>query len=161
MIAPQDDLTADPKSVIAELRQQLDARIAERDEALAEKVSLAEALATRTAGLVTRNSDLDERIAHQSANLDVLRAMSASPSDPQPVFDLIVRSSRDLCGGTGAGLFEYDGELVHLRSTMAPAYGHAEMEAYRQLWPMTPTLRLNDWPGDLGPPNHPHARHCG
>ena len=50
MIAPQDDLTADPKSVIAELRQQLDARIAERDEALAEKVSLAEALAENRRG---------------------------------------------------------------------------------------------------------------
>ena len=33
----------------------------------------------------------DERIEHQAATIDVLKAMSASPGDPQPVFDLITR----------------------------------------------------------------------
>ena len=38
-----------------------------------------------------RNSEFGERIEHQSATIDVLKVMSASPGDPQPVFELIVR----------------------------------------------------------------------
>ena len=49
------------------------------------------ALQERTAALATRNSEYGERIEHQAATIDVLKAMSASPGDPQPVFDLIVR----------------------------------------------------------------------
>ena len=49
------------------------------------------------AALAQRNSEYGERIAHQAATIDVLKAMSASPGDPQPVFDLIVDRARDLC----------------------------------------------------------------
>src|SRR5690348_12600563 len=108
MTAPRDD-------VIAELQRANAALRLERDAAISEKAALSEALAARTAELGGRRNDFDERIAHQSANRDVLRAMSASPSDPQPVFDLIVSSARDLCGCTAAALAEFDGELVHLR----------------------------------------------
>jgi len=51
-----------------------------------------------------------------SAPIDVLKATSASPGDPQPVFDLIVRRARELCDTNTAALYEFDGELVHLRS---------------------------------------------
>ena len=70
-------------------------------------------LQQRTAELAARNSEFGERIEHQSATIDVLKAMSASPGDPQPVFDLIVRRARELCNIPNAGLFEFDGELVH------------------------------------------------
>ena len=50
--------------------------------------------------------------------------MSASPGDPQPVFDLIARRARDLCHARGASLHEFDGELIHLRSLAgAEAFG--------------------------------------
>ena len=73
-------------------------------------------LQQRTDELAARNSEFGERIEHQSATIDVLKAMSASPGDPQPVFDLIVRRARDLCSTTTATLHGFDGELVHLRS---------------------------------------------
>ncbi len=76
MSATFDEAAADPQRTIAELRRQL-------DECRAE--------------LAARNSEFGERIEHQSATIDVLKAMSASPGDPQPVFDLIVRRARDLC----------------------------------------------------------------
>ncbi len=65
--------------------------------ALAEKAALAEELAARTAELAQRNSEYGERIEHQSATIDVLKAMSASPGDPQPVFDLIVAAGASSC----------------------------------------------------------------
>ena len=70
----------------------------------------------RDAALALRKTEYDEHIEHQSATIDVLKVMSASPGDPQPVFDLIVRRAQELCKSKAAGIFEYDGELVHIRS---------------------------------------------
>ena len=111
MTATFDEAAADPQRTIAELRRQLDACRAE---------------------LAARNSEFGERIEHQSATIDVLKAMSASPGDPQPVFDLIVRRARDLCNTTNAALFEFDGELVHSRSVATPRHTARprQMEAY-------------------------------
>jgi GAF domain-containing protein len=97
-------------------------------------------LQQRTDELAARNSEFGERIEHQAATIDVLKAMSASPGDPQPVFDLIVRRARDLCNTTTATLHGFDGELFHLRSTVGvDAYGTPEAdEAYRRLFPMVP-----------------------
>src|SRR6516162_8285501 len=98
-------------------------------------------LRQRTDELAERNTAFGERIEHQSATIDVLKAMSASPGDPQPVFDLIVRRARDRCNATSASLFEFDGELVHLRSRLGQeAYATPDaMEAYERLFPMVPT----------------------
>ena len=68
----------DPWKIIADLQRKLD---------------------ERTVELAQRNSEYGERIEQQSATIDVLRVMSASPDDPQPVFDLIVERARDLCDG--------------------------------------------------------------
>jgi two-component system, NtrC family, sensor kinase len=120
MSATFDEAVADPQRTIAELRRQL-------DECRGE--------------LAARNSEFGERIEHQSATIDVLKVMSSSPGDPQPVFDLIARRARDLCNTTTATVFEFDGELVHLRSRVGvEAYGKPEAsEAYQRLFPMAPT----------------------
>src|SRR5450631_2158435 len=105
MNAPPDDTTADTSAIIAALRT-------ERDAALAREAALAEALSQR-------NSEYGERIEHQSATIDVLKVMSASPGDTQPVFDLIVRRATQLCNAPNAVLFEYDGELFQWSSSTA------------------------------------------
>jgi hypothetical protein len=68
MSAIQDETIADLQRANAELRR-------ERDAALLEKAALAKELAER-------KTDFDERIEHQAATIDVLKAMSAilSPS---------------------------------------------------------------------------------
>src|SRR5215469_15698096 len=116
MVTPPDETTADPYAVIAALRQQLAECSVERDTALAREAALSATLATHTAELTERKTEFDERIEHQAATIDVLRAMSASPGDAQPVFDLIVRRAQELCNGAVAALLEYDGQLVHFRS---------------------------------------------
>jgi hypothetical protein len=109
MTASPVDTTTNLHAVIAALR-------AERDTGLAREAALAGTLATRDAALAQRNSEFGERIDHQAATIDVLKAMSASPGDPLPVFDLIARRARNLCGGAHVGLFEFDGTLVHVRA---------------------------------------------
>ena len=51
-------------------------------------------LRERTGELAERNTAFAERIDHQAATIDVLKAMSASPGDAQPVFDLICQQAR-------------------------------------------------------------------
>ena len=119
MTATQDDTIAELQRTIAELRR-------ERDAALAR-----------------RNSEYGERIEQQSATIDVLKVMSASPGDPQPVFDLIVRRAPRTCAtARSSALYEYDGALVHLRGFHGA--WHRRPSARRvaptkRCFPMTPT----------------------
>ena len=125
MTTPQTATTTDPQSMAA-LQQKLDA-------ALSEKAALAEELAARTAELAQRNSEYGERIAHQSATIDVLRAMSASPGDPQPVFDLMVEHARSFCGADTSGIaLAIDGTL-YLRAHRGFSGNHAS--AYEASFP--------------------------
>ena len=98
MSAYQDDMIAELQRANAVLR-------AERDAARAREAELDEAFATR-------NTQFDERLEHQTATIDVLKAMAASPGDPQPVFDAIVRNAALLCESR-AGLRGFDG--THMR----------------------------------------------
>jgi GAF domain-containing protein len=99
-------------------------------------------LRTRTAELAQRNSEYGERIEHQSATIDVLRAMSASPGDPQPVFDLIVERARDICGAYGAGVWEFDGRLIHYRAGTGTSDDPEARRAMEAMYPMVPS---RDW----------------
>ena len=86
------------------------------------------------AELAQRNSEYGERIEHQSATIDVLRAMSGSPGDVRPVFDLITRRARELCNGANVGLWQFDGELLHVGSVSSLFDPSAVMSRY----PMPP-----------------------
>ena len=97
------------------------------------------ALQERTAALAQRDSEYGERIEHQSATIDVLKAMSASPGDPQPVFDLIVDRARDLCDAYGATVFEFDGTEIHWRAATGVSDDPAVRAAYEAQFPMVPT----------------------
>jgi signal transduction histidine kinase len=123
MTQPYDELVADLKRANTELRQ-------ERDAALAREIALSEMLALR-------NDEYGERIQQQAAAIDVLRAMAASPGDPNPAFALMTRHARELCNCQSVGIFEYDGSLVHMRTYEGtiPADKIAE---YQAMFPMAP-----------------------
>ena len=52
--------------------------------------------------------------AVQAATTEILGAMSASPGDVQPVFDVVTRNARVLAGAMGACTARLDGEILHL-----------------------------------------------
>src|SRR3954452_18422334 len=110
MTATQDDIIVELQNANGVLQRRLDAALTQRD------------------------SDYDERVKHQAAIVDVLKAMSASPGDPQPVFELIANRARELCGSVASGLFEYDGELLHMRTW--GGYAPAAAESYLRQFPM-------------------------
>ena len=128
MASTQGDMIAELQRANAELRERLNERESEIDTARVE----------RDAALALRGSEYDERIAHQAATIDVLKVMSASPGDAQPVFDLIVRRAQELCGSPNAVLDEFDGELVHVRSLLVTDLDQVAVERYRSEFPMPP-----------------------
>ena len=58
--------------------------------------------------------ELAEARRREAATAEVLRVIGTSATNVQPVFDTIVRSAVTLCNGLFSGLFQFDGELVHL-----------------------------------------------
>ncbi len=64
--------------------------------------------------------------------------MSASPGDAQPVFDLIAERARDICGGYGVSIYEYDGALMHLRAYAGISEDPAVRAIYEARYPMRP-----------------------
>ena len=131
MTSPDDDVPADPQSIIAALRQQLDEQRTERDTALAEKVAYAERL-------MIREMENNALLARQTASVEVLKVISASPDNTQPVFELIARRARELCGASRASVTEYDGRLLHMRAR----------DGYDKT---TAMLGDHDWPRPAGP----------
>jgi hypothetical protein len=56
---------------------------------------------------------LREARAQQAATAEILRVISNSPTDLQPVFNAIVESMVQLCGGVSGFLYRFDGNLIH------------------------------------------------
>ena len=61
-----------------------------------------------------RNRDLTEALEQQTATSEILRVISQSQTDVQPVFDTIAAAALKLCGASSANVFTFDGELIHL-----------------------------------------------
>jgi PAS domain S-box-containing protein len=64
--------------------------------------------------LEARNRDLTESLEQQTATGEILRVISSSPTDVQPVFEAIAASATRLCGAANSGVFRFDGALIHL-----------------------------------------------
>ena len=105
-----------------------------------ENARLVDDLRARTAELAQRNDAYGEQVVHQSATIDVLKTMSASPADPQPVFALIAERAREICEGDSVTVFQYDGSMVHLRHIEDPSTGDdASARGIRGAYPMAPS----------------------
>jgi signal transduction histidine kinase len=81
-----------------------------------------------------RTRELTEALEQQTATAEILRIISSSPTDVQPVFDTIVRNFVSLCGSIFGAIFTFDGELVHF----AGAYGFSpeQLNGMRAKYPV-------------------------
>ena len=83
-----------------------------------------------------RTRDLAESLEQQTATSDILRAISRSPRDLQPVFDIIAESAARLCGAAFCVVNKFDSGLLHIVGQFG-LEGPA-LEAYQGAFPMAP-----------------------
>src|SRR5215467_7310069 len=106
---PLDDTLSDLRQTIAALQQKLDERTAERDEALAQQIATSE----------------------------ILRVISRSRGDVQPVFEAIVRSAAALREAEFSAVARLEDGLLHL--VAIHAMSGEETAAFHRLFPRPPT----------------------
>ncbi len=89
--------------------------------------------------LEVRNRDLTETLEQQTATGEILRVISSSPTDVQPVFDAIVRSAVRLCDGLYGFVGRFDGEQIHFAAHFN--YTPEALRVAQQMYPMRPDRR--------------------
>src|SRR5205823_11754443 len=63
--------------------------------------------------LEARTRELTETLEYQTATSDVLNVISRSPTDVQPVFDMIAESAARLCDAQYCFVYRFEGQLLH------------------------------------------------
>jgi signal transduction histidine kinase len=80
---------------------------------------------------------LGAAIEQQAATAEILRVISSSPTDVQPVFDAIVRSAVRLCDGLYGFVGRFDGEQIHIAAHYN--YTPDALRVMREMYPMRPS----------------------
>ena len=83
-----------------------------------------------------RTREATEALEYQTATSDVLGAISRSPTDVQPVFNMIAQSAARLCEAQFCFVYRYDGQLLHF----VAHHGITEesVEIVRNTFPVAP-----------------------
>ena len=84
-----------------------------------------------------RTRELSESLEQQTATSDVLRVISSSPTDIQPVLEIIGERAEKLCDAEISVVSIVDGELIRLASIHGMT--EAGVEASRRAFPMRST----------------------
>jgi len=87
--------------------------------------------------LQASNRDLTEALEQQTATSEILRVISSSPTDVQPVFDVIVEQACRLCDAVVANAVRIDGDLMH--NMAAFGFTPEAQAVVRRSFPMRPS----------------------
>ena len=77
--------------------------------------------------LDTRNRQLTEALEQQTATSEILRVIASSPTNIQPVLDVVVENAARLCDAFNALIYRVDSEGLKLVATHGPVPAPAEL----------------------------------
>jgi signal transduction histidine kinase len=139
MVRPINTLQEGAQRIGAgELDQKIEIRTGDELEALAEQFNrMTDQLRESYSGLERkveeRTAELQQTLEHQTATAEVLRVISSSPSDVQPVFDAIVKHAGRFSGGCSVNVTRIVGSHLHLAAYTR--ISESADEALKQLFP--------------------------
>ena len=120
MVAPIRLLQAGAARIGAgDLGHRIAVRTGDELEALGEEfnrtaVRLEESYANLEQKVEARTRDLSEALERQTATSEILRVISSSPTDIQPVLNTVAESAARLCDVPDAAIFRVDGSVLRL-----------------------------------------------
>jgi len=85
-----------------------------------------------------RTDDLTESLEYQTAIGEILGVISKSPTQVQPVFDIIAASALRLCTATWSGVLLFDGEVIDI-AAIHNLGNFESTEALRRSFPRKPS----------------------
>jgi class 3 adenylate cyclase/putative methionine-R-sulfoxide reductase with GAF domain len=78
-----------------------------------------------------RTTDLGEALEQQTATADVLRVISSSPGNSEPVFQAMLEKAVSICNAKFGTLFRFDGSAFHLAARVNTPAALAEFQKKR------------------------------
>jgi signal transduction histidine kinase/HAMP domain-containing protein len=111
--------TNDELQALAEEFNRMTARLQESHAGLERKVE-------------ERTRDLTEALEQQTATSEILRAISSSPTDLQPVLDVIAESAARLSGSSDAGILRVEGDCLRMVASRGVLWSSDELTPIRR-----------------------------
>jgi hypothetical protein len=89
--------------------------------------------------------ELNEALEQQTATSEVLRVISSSPGDLQPVFAAMLESAVRICDAKFGNIYRWDGEVLHLLASHNTPPALAEARKHSPLRPIRERLSVGWW----------------
>ena len=124
-----------------DLESQIDVRTGDELETLAGQFNrmtaqLRESYTGLERKVEERTAELQQSLEQQTATSEILKVISSSTTDVQPVLEAIVKSAAELFPACNAAIFMRDAELVYLRATEGVTIDAHRREELLRIYPV-------------------------
>jgi GAF domain-containing protein len=89
-------------------------------------------------------NELRESLQQQTATSDVLKVISSSPGELEPVFSAMLEKAVQICGANFGNLFVREGDAFRIGAFFGAPPAYAEFLRTQRIFPLNPKVGLSD-----------------